>query len=381
MYRFTFTALLGLLCITLSAEDIRVGIYTHASIRQCSFIVNKGAYVVTLDNGAQLTLPAQTQVDLRMSSKNIMLTYKGKTYSFKEKVKFTDVGEGEFRMTSTQFKSNNRKFNGRLSVRLYGTLRLINEVDIEEYVCGVIEAEGGTGNPLEYNKVQAVISRTYALNNLGRHAAEGYDVCDATHCQVYHGLVRYDQSIVEAVRETHDIVIVDHNIQLITAAFHSNCGGYTRNAEDVWSKPVSYLVAVPDSLCTGMSQAQWKKSIPGHKWDQYMRSHRVASEYIASCDGIYTIDAPQRYHRHDDETLVPLRGIRENFGLKSTRFEVHRKGEEVQLMGLGFGHGVGLCQEGGIKRAQSGQCYEDIIHHYYTNVHLITRNMLWFFRE
>jgi stage II sporulation protein D len=51
------------------------------------------------------------------------------------------------------------------------------------------------------------------------------------------------------------------------------------------------------------------------------------------------------------------------------------------LMGLGFGHGVGLCQEGGIKRAQMGQCYEDIIHHYYTNVHLITRNMLWFFRE
>jgi len=334
-----------------------------------------------MENGHNLTIPLHTQVDIRMSGKNIILSLKGKSYSFKEKLRLIDRGGGEFRLTSASFKSNNRKFNGHLTVRLYGTLRLINEVDIEEYVSGVIEAEGGTGNPLEYNKVQAVISRTYALNNIGRHSVEGFDVCDATHCQVYHGMVRFDHDIEEAVRETRDIVIVDHHIQLITAAFHSNCGGYTRNAEDVWLKPVSYLVAVKDSLCTGMLQSQWKKTISADKWDQYMKSHRIASENLASCDGIYTIEEPQRYHRHDEETLVPLRGIREHFGLKSTRFEVLRKGEEVHLMGLGFGHGVGLCQEGGIKRAQNGFCYEDIIHHYYTNVHLITRNMLWFFRE
>jgi stage II sporulation protein D len=381
MYRFTLTVLLGLLCFTLSAEDIRIGIYNHASIQQCSFLVSKGSFKIVMEEGKEIPLPTQSQVEIKMSGKNILLIVKGKTYSFKEKIRFINTGGGEFKMSSAHFKAHNRKFNGHLSVRVHGTLRLINEVDIEEYVCGVIEAEGGTGNPLEYNKVQAVISRTYALNNIHRHAAEGFDLCDATHCQVYHGLVRFDDTIEEAVRETRDIVIVDHNIQLITAAFHSNCGGHTRNADDVWSKPVSYLVAVPDSFCTGMLQARWKKTIPAQKWDHYMKTHRIASENLASNEGVYTIEAPQRYHRHDDVTLVPLRGIREDFGLRSTRFEVDRQEQEIKLMGLGFGHGVGLCQEGGIKRAQMGQCYEEIIHHYYTNVHLITRNMLWFFRE
>jgi len=380
MYRFTLTVLLGLLCFTLSAEDIRIGIYNHSSIKQCSFIVSKGAFKLTT-GAEEIHLTAPTQVDIKMSGKNILLVIKGKTYSLKEKVRFTNSGDGEFKISSAHFKSHNRKFNGHLSVRVYGTLRLVNEVDIEEYVSGVIEAEGGTGNPIEYNKVQAVISRTYALNNINRHVAEGFDLCDATHCQVYHGLVRFDATIEEAVKETRDIVIVDHNIQLITAAFHSNCGGYTRNADDVWSKPVSYLVAVPDTFCAGMIQARWKKTIPAPKWDHYMKTHRIPSDNLASNEGVYTIEAPQRYYRHDDVTLVPLRGIREDFGLKSTRFEVDRQGQEIKLMGLGFGHGVGLCQEGGIKRAQMGQCYEDIIHHYYTNVHLITRNMLWFFRE
>jgi stage II sporulation protein D len=381
MYRFTLLALSAFISFALSAEDIRIGIYSHASIRQCSFVVVQGEYQISLADGKTISLPIHTQADIRQNGKKITLTVKGKTYSFQDKCKLRSIGDANFRMVSTHFKSHNRKFSGSLDVRIYGTMRLINEVDVEEYVCGVIEAEGGTGNPLEYNKVQAVISRTYALNNINRHSAEGFDLCDATHCQVYHGLVRFDPEIVEAVHETRDIVMVDHNIQLITAAFHSNCGGETRNAGDVWSKHVPYLIAVPDTFCTGMLQARWKKTISADKWDHYMKTHRIPSENMASCDGVFVVEDPQRYHFHDEQTLVPLRGIREHFELKSTRFEAERLGQEIKLMGRGYGHGVGLCQEGGIKRARSGECYEDILHHYYTNVHLITRNMLWFFRE
>jgi stage II sporulation protein D len=73
--------------------------------------------------------------------------------------------------------------------------------------------------------------------------------------------------------------------------------------------------------------------------------------------------------------------MRTDLKLRSTKFEVRHKDNEVIFMGRGFGHGVGLCQEGAMHMAQLGYTYEDIIHFYYADVHLIPRHMLWFFKE
>ncbi|MEQ9187954.1 MAG: SpoIID/LytB domain-containing protein, partial [Cryomorphaceae bacterium] len=102
-----------------------------------------------------------------------------------------------------------------------GKLRITNEVYIEHYVAGVIEGEAGIKEPKEYYKVQAVICRTYALNNRRRHEAEGFQLCDKVHCQVYHRRSMNNPDIVKGTQETIGIVIVDSDINLVTAAFHS----------------------------------------------------------------------------------------------------------------------------------------------------------------
>ena len=111
-----------------------------------------------------------------------------------------------------------------------------------------MQAEAGKGHWLEYYKLQSVSCRTYALANKRRHAGEGFEVCDATHCQVFHGRNKQD-SIRLAVALTRDLVVVDSDIRLIHATFHSNCGGETMNAEDVWSKSEPYLISTIDTFC------------------------------------------------------------------------------------------------------------------------------------
>ena len=119
---------------------------------------------------------------------------------------------------------------------LGGRLRLVNLLPMDDYIAGVVEAEGGPKHELEYYKAQAVISRTYVLSQYHKHIDDNFNLCDQTHCQAYNGWPRNEQIMQDAAQQTQSLVIVDENVNLITSAFHSNCGGRTNSAEYVWSK-------------------------------------------------------------------------------------------------------------------------------------------------
>ncbi|MFM2195827.1 MAG: hypothetical protein RL092_1427, partial [Bacteroidota bacterium] len=153
------------------------------------------------------------------------------------------------------------------------SMYLVNILNLDTYVAGVVEAEGGANKPNEYYKVQAVLCRTYALNNFDRHPHS--DLCDGTHCQVYHGLNRKDPRIEEAVKQTEKLVVIDENAHLITAFFHSNCGGHTLNSEMVWKASLPYCKGKPDPYCMGMPNSNWEKRIPIQDWTKYLETKKV----------------------------------------------------------------------------------------------------------
>lgn len=249
-----------------------------------------------------------------------------------------------------------------------GELFIINEVELNHYVSGVIESEIGNVKNDQLLKVQAVISRTYALKHLDRHKAEGFELCDQVHCQVFHGKARFNNMILPAVDSTHYEVIQDENGELIEAVFHANCGGQTVNSEDVWSKKRSYLRSVVDTFCTTEKQATWKKEIDKGKW----------LNYISTKSGKSTFD-PCEFTMNSRITVLPCcsvftEDIRNDFKLRSTFFNVIDSQDKVILEGRGFGHGVGMCQEGSIRMAQLGIYYKDIIRFYYTNIQIVSIN-------
>lgn len=275
------------------------------------------------------------------------------------------------------------EFEDNFEIKPYrGKLRIINHVYIEHYVAGVVESEAGSREPKEYYKVQAVICRTYALNNRRKHEAEGFQLCDKVHCQVYHRKSEANADIVRATQETIGIVIVDSDINLITAAFHSNCGGYTANSEDVWSGRLSYLRERVDDHCLQENHSYWRTSFHRSKWLDYLSvKHRfpVYDEFAQTKALNYCPDEREHYLAYADHQ-VPFKNIRYDLGLQSAFFSIDAVQDSVILEGWGYGHGVGLCQEGAMNMAKHGHSYDQILHYYYKDVHLVNLSVIDFFR-
>jgi stage II sporulation protein D len=377
------TLILGLLLgfRTFAGDPLLIGILQQTNCSRADVRVISGAFSI-LDGDIRLcnALPGQLITVSNTGNGATSVESGERSWSCQNAINFRGIGE--FSVTPGGQKASGRIYSGELIIRpVSGLLSLINRVELEAYVPGVIEAEAGDGRSLEYYKVQAIISRTYALNNTRRHLAEGYNLCDGTHCQVYHGRPRFVHAGVEATAATRDVVIVDDEINLITAAFHSNCGGHTVNAEHVWSKPLSYCVGRPDTFCLVMPHSNWEKSIPLHQWTNYLQSKRYPLSDSLTTSALAYFPAEKEVFFVDQSFHIPLRTIRSDLKLRSAFFTVHQEGESVTFIGQGFGHGVGLCQEGAMRMAELGYSYQDIIHYYYHNVHLVPKRFLWFFRE
>lgn len=262
-------------------------------------------------------------------------------------------------------------------------LTIINLVDINNYLAGVIESEGGPGKDIEYYKVQALMSRTYTLKYLSRHEKEGFNMCDRIHCQAYHHMLKYTPLIDSAVRQTDGLVMMDKDDKLLDAYFHANCGGQTCEPEVVWNKSVPYLTSFKDTFCIYTKQATWEKRVSQYKWQKFLVS-KYNYPFTDSLSGnmIFIFDQPQRLAFYQSPALgIPLRDIREEFNLKSTFFSCYPEGNDVIIKGRGFGHGVGLCQEGAMKMAKYGYNYLQIAEYYFPNVYIKNINYEAFFKQ
>jgi SpoIID/LytB domain protein len=125
-------------------------------------------------------------------------------------------------------------------------VRLINEAPLEAYLTGVVTAEGVPSFHPEALKAIAIAARSYAERNRLRHAPDG-EMCDTVHCQVYPGVGRVPEKVAQAVADTAGVVALFGG-EVIDAVFSADCGGRTRNSEDVWPKrvPIPYLRSVED---------------------------------------------------------------------------------------------------------------------------------------
>jgi stage II sporulation protein D len=288
-----------------------------------------------------------------------------------------------FKLKAVSPETKVHTYTDNLDMTVTGkAIRVINIVDVEDYIAGVVEAESGTKTIPEYYKLQAILCRTYALSHGRRHEPEGFELCDQVHCQAFKGRT-VDNDILNAVEDTRGLVIVDSDLNLITAAFHSNCGGQTVNSEDVWALPAPYLKSVKDTFCLKMPHAHWERKIATEDWMSYLAlKHKYPVEDSVSF--INAVNYPQDsrgIYICDKGLKIPLKTVRADWQLKSTYFSIEQRSDSVIFKGKGYGHGVGLCQEGAMRMARLGYSYKDILHFYYKDVHLVDLSVLEFFRK
>jgi stage II sporulation protein D len=289
-------------------------------------------------------------------------------------IKIRIGNHGKFKLRLSE-GSTERNLRGILEISAKeGKLRLVNETSADDYIAGVIEAEAGPRLPPEYYKVQALITRTYVLGHLRRHESEGYHVCDKEHCQVFKGISTKSPDIPAGVYATRDLVLADSSGAFIQATFFSNCGGYTANSEDVWEKRVPYLRAVKDTFCLRSRSARWKKEVNDDDYFILMRKccrDYERSEDVLSKEGGVLINDLRVPVLQVGKCYVPYKRLREELRLKSAFFTaIHRNGK-IHIEGRGFGHGVGLCQEGAIEMSRRGYQFDQILHYYYQGVSIL----------
>lgn len=289
---------------------------------------------------------------------------------------------GAFKIKCLSPSTRERKYQGNLKILVDGKyLKIINQVPLDEYLVGVIESESGNHESKEFYKVQAVISRTYALKHKGKFRHKGFMLTDLTNCQVYKGKMYRNPKIIEAVKETKNFVLVDSDMNYITASYYSNSGGQTVNSEDVWSKPLSYLRSVKDPYSFGRTNSKWTKIISKEKWLSYLdKKHNYPIDNLNDVEKALSFKQESRRKYYVDwKYHILLTDIRKDWKLKSTYFNVAVKGEEVVLSGKGFGHGVGLSQEGAMNMCDLGYGFLDVLLFYYTQAHLIDLEMMDFY--
>ena len=260
-----------------------------------------------------------------------------------------------------------RQVQGVVHLFADSKIRCILETPLESYLPGVLVAEAGKGHAHAFYETQAIVCRTYTVQAMGRHLLDGFDLCNEVHCQVFQGMSTVNDTILSAVMSTRDLILVDHSRRPITAAFHSNCGGHTQGSEAVWQHALPYLVGVPDSFCLTYPHSHWEQVIDANAWRNWLRSK--TGDSIPPSQWLPT---KRESFLMDQEDAIRTAQAREVFGFRSGFFIALDEGDSTRIIGRGFGHGVGLCQEGAMGRARAQHDTWEILSHYYRNVTLTT---------
>jgi stage II sporulation protein D len=380
--RFCFVLLLVASQLAVFAGDrISVGLFNGAHHVRATVTCKLGSFDVYGGDEILFRIGPGQQCEISTVSGALNIYFNQKTTTQQKSIRLVpQQPDAQMHIQPVGAKTNQRRYGQEMSVMAYsGRVQFVNHLELEDYVAGVIEAETGSNQTTEFYKVQAVISRTYAMKNLHKHKADGFNICDAVHCQVYHGIPLHEPKTFEAAQSTRDLVLVDHQINLIDATFHSNCGGQTYRANEVWSKDIPHLQNVSDDYCSKMPHSFWKKTIARKEWDRFIANQR---DPLSSTDSTeYLLKSHKPQYVVDSTLSISRVEMRESFKLKSVKFNVEIGIDSVRFFGQGYGHGVGLCQEGAMARANEGIRYQDIIHAYYREVHLVPRYMIWFFKD
>ncbi len=367
------------------AQQLRIGVLRDHNVKRIAFSYNDGSYSIfgdTTDFGA--ILPNEfvellwEKDGVKLKKGTIELGVFKKVYLIQTKLNTSLV------LTSKVPAVKQRKYEDDFEISAGSRdLTIVNLVDTDNYLAGVVESEGGGGRSLEYYKVQALMSRTYVMKYRGRHKKEGFDLCDRVHCQAYHSMMRYTPLIDTAVAHTHDQIMLDQHGDMIDAYFHANCGGQTCEPQYIWNEEIDYLSSFIDTFCIYTKQATWEKRISQDKWRSFLVSkynYPIGDSIYASM--IYTFHQPQRMAFYIHPVFgIPLRDIREEFDLKSTFFSCYPEGADVVVKGRGFGHGVGLCQEGAMKMAKYGYNYIQIAKFYFPGIRVVNYSEERFYKQ
>lgn len=384
---YIFIFLMAISCTSLKADETVINPNDVIEQNQTIKIENEDKKALYNQIRVKLSNPDKNDFDIYFSDD---FSINGKEITNKKKinVKYIDnkiyIDNDEFEKVDISNKGimtiGNNKYYGDIYIKQVDSkLQIVNFVDIEKYLLGVVPYEMPSSFPLEALKAQTVIARSYAQTNINRKKKD-FDLYDDTRSQVYAGIPKSRLSNVEkAIKETKGEVIT-YNGRVIDALFHSYSGGYTASAKEVYGNDIEYLKPVEDKYSKGvpMSVLTWTYLIPKSQFEkeigfipldydiEYTESNRV--KYIILYNEDRSLE--KKY------TGAEFRRKYSTSKIKSTAYNINIENGDIKVVGSGYGHGVGFSQWSSKTMAEDEKMsYKDIINFFYTGVKIEKRGM------
>ncbi len=292
---------------------------------------------------------------------------------------------------------------------LYGTWTLVQKIEFDDYLAGVLPYEIGPNSPLEALKAQAVIARTWGIFNSDRFNMDKYHLCITTQCQVYKPPKITNKNIKKAIEATSNLILTYRN-QPINAFYHGSNGGLSATAGESWqiqdysyfnsiidgSKSLNKIFKLPITNESDLnnfldfdkeqfygsnhSLFRWNKKISSLEIKEKLVKNKLInnSDYVLDINAIELGSSGRvtkleiRTDKVNKSIVLVKDDIRRvlNF-IPSNLFTINKLSDDLWLLrGGGFGHGVGLSQSGAIEMAKLGFSYEQILNHYYRKAKL-----------
>jgi stage II sporulation protein D (peptidoglycan lytic transglycosylase) len=357
-----------------------------------------GAPQVTVGGSGRVSAFADGAAQLQLDNRQVTLTVDGRALSVPgnatryERLILTSLDPGGF------VSVGGHSYRGTVELFVQGGgITAVNRVLIEDYLAGVVSAEMGhrAANEQAALAAQSVVSRTYALKNRGRYAAQGYDLTAGVADQAYGGVDAETPEGTAAVRATTGLVLT-YDGQLILAFFHSTCGYATATPSEAFRgiANVPYLRSVSDRkpgggyYCDISPRFRWRVEWDGTTLRDILRRTLpnvlgIAAEQVDQLRDVRVAHTGPSGRAVEIRVRVgggeiPVFGpdIRSVFQtpegrpLGSTAIQLHPEYQADTLArlvaaGAGWGHGVGLCQWGAVGRARAGQSYDQILSAYF----------------
>jgi len=273
--------------------------------------------------------------------------------------------------------------------------KVVIDIEIEEYIKGVVAGEMPAEFETEALKAQAVAARTYLLYKLKKNTVNPEQhreapICTGIHCQVYYSrdmllekfsqdwFDKYWDKIENAVNSTKG-EILSYDKKVIEPLFHSTSGGKTENSEEVFGTFMPYLRSVESPYEEASPKLNASVSIPVTEFikklnDEYGLSDLTEKNLKSKISLLEMSEGGKIKSLKIGDKVLTGREIRSLYNLNSASFKFIQSKNSIEIITTGYGHGVGMSQYGANGMAAKGYGYEDILKHYYTGVEILKMN-------
>ena len=267
---------------------------------------------------------------------------------------------------------NGRVFRGDIQlIKNNKKLSVVNHIELEDYVKGISIREISHYWPVDSLKAEVIVFRTFAIYKSQENAQKDFDLTSDIYSQGYGGRFAERYRINKAVDETRDMVLT-YKGKILPAFYHATCGGHTEDVSLLWKIDMPPLKGVPCGFC---------RESPHYKWHNVLSVKEIKDSLVRGGLKIGDIkdivisgkDISERISElkivtADKDAKLPGKDFRSMLGpntIKSLNFQVKIIDGDAVFEGIGWGHGVGLCQWGGYFMAKQGYSYKQILEYYY----------------